>query len=176
MDHHPSIIDHVLKNKPILFGFVIIVIVILIAIFSVGSPNPPSTPTIPSPSSNLSFVNLNDQKTRQAVEHRTEIADSLPINVPLFKASNGLESAITIQYLDSDPPGTVHLLITGISYLDPSVDNNPNATAYKESYAEAMRLMRDRDIDPTKLIFIYGDRDYVVRTAAAWISAFNLHP
>ena len=59
---------------------------------------------------------------------------------------------------------------------DGDEQKNPNVTAYKESYAKALEMLEGQNIDPKKLIFIYGDKEYVRKTTQYWIDSLKLHP
>lgn len=173
-----SLLGLLTKNKAITIGFIIIVIVILIAIFSGGKPQ---TGTEPSPlpsTTRLEIVDLNEQKRRQAAEYRATILAALPIYVENFKTSVGIDTTINIYALADDPPEVVRLEVYGLSYLNEESNpkKNPNVTAYQESYAEAIRLIRGKGIDPKKLIFIYGDKEYVRKTTLIWVAALKLSP
>jgi len=167
-----------LKNRSVQIGLGIVLIVVLIAIFSGG--NVGNDTLIPTPSSSSSFQisNLNEEKKAQAEDYRKQISSSLPIYVEDFRTSVGLDTTINIYHLNSDPTESVRLEIYGLSYLNPEVDpvKNPNVVAFKESYLEALRLMAERGIDPSKLIFIYSDRESTTKTINIWLESLNLSP
>jgi hypothetical protein len=103
---------------------------------------------------------------------------NLPLYLESFPTSVGLTTSINLYRLDSDEAEVVRLEIYGLSYLNEEADEqkNPNVTAFKESYLKAIEMLEGQNIDPKRLIFIFGDKEYVRKTSAAWISALNLRP
>lgn len=171
-------LPHLLKNKSVLFALGIILIVILLAIFAspedLAPPGPSPTPT----ASRLPISDLNAEKRAQQAEYRQLISSRLPLYVENFATSVGLPTTINLYYLPSDDPHIVRLEIYGLSYLNPNPNEteNPNVTAFKESYLEALRLMRERGIEPSLLEIVTSDREDVRRTIAVWLEALDLTP
>jgi hypothetical protein len=150
------------KNKFVLTAAGISVFILfLILIFSPQKNQGTSSPT-PSSTSQL----------------RSELEKKLPIYLESFNTSVGITTSINLYRLDTDEAEIVRLEIYGLSYLnaDSSEKKNPNVTAFKESYRKALDLLESNNIDPKKLIFVYGDKEYVRTTSEAWIKALNLHP
>ena len=171
---------NLLKNKSVLFGLGVVVCVILLAI-SYGSKNqlPIDNNSSPEPQpSRLEFVDLNEEKRRQAAAYRQTIASALPIYFEDFPTSVGINTTINIFFIDSDPSDVVHLEVYGLSFLneDSSPNKNPNVTAYKESYLKAMNILKEKNIDPKRLTFVYSDKEYVVKTTLKWINSLGLKP
>jgi hypothetical protein len=176
-------LKEILKNKPVAFGLGIVILVLCIAIVTPKSKKDQSSQDVSaspraSTPSQLLFTNLNDEKKSQAAEYRETIINELPIHIDSFHTSIGLSTSIDITALPQDPKEVVYLQIGGISYINPDTNpkKNPNVIAYAETYREAMRILRDKKIDPKKLMFVYSDRDYVKATIDKWMAAQKLSP
>ena len=157
-----------------------ILILILVLIFS---PKRSSNPSLQKPSLSVStlrpsLINLSDQKRTTAIAYVQAISSKLPLYQEGFKTSVGIDTTINIYRLKSDDPAVVRLEIYGLSYInkDANPQKNPNVTAYKESYIHAMSMLESVNIDPKKLIFIYGDKEYVRTNTQTWIDALKLTP
>ncbi len=143
-----------------------------------------STPDIPpnnsqSESTNpfSEFTNFTEEKTTNAAKYRTLVSDRFPIYLKDFNTSVDITTTINIYFLKDDDPSVMRLEIYGLSYmnkdeLDPN--KNPNITAFKESFAKALALIRDAGVDPKQLIFIYGDRAEVRVSANYWVDKLGL--
>lgn len=123
-------------------------------------------------------INLSDDKQNKAMIYLDSVEKKLPIYLESFDTSVGIITSINISRTNRDQAGVIYLNINGLSYLssetNPSI--NPNITAFKESYLKAIELLEGQNIDPKKLIFIYGDKDYVRKTSQIWIDALKLRP
>lgn len=106
------------------------------------------------------------------------IEKKLPIYLENFKTSVGITTSINLYRAKDDEAEVVRLEIYGLSYLNSDSDpkKNPNVTAFKESYLKAIEMLESQNIDPKKLIFIYGDKEYVRKTSQIWIKDLDLHP
>ena len=104
------------------------------------------------------------------------IESKLPIYLEDFETSVGITTSINLYRIDDDPAEIVRLEVYGLSYLNQESDEkkNPNVTAFKESYAKAIEMLESQNIDPKKLIFIYGDKEYVRTTSKHWIEKLKL--
>jgi len=124
------------------------------------------------------LIDLAANKRQQAAAYVSSIKDKLPIYLESFPTSADITTTINLYRLSDDPSEVVRLEIYGLSYINIDSDEtkNPNVTAYKESYLKAIELLESKNIDPKKLIFIYGDIEYVRKTTEAWIDALKLHP
>ena len=124
------------------------------------------------------LIDLNQEKRREAMIYVESIETKLPLYLGEFKTSVGITTSINLYRLGDDEAEVVRLEIYGLSYLnqDTNEKTNPNVTAFKESYLKAMEMLEGQNIDPKKLIFIYGDKGYVRTTSQAWVSALKLHP
>lgn len=167
-----------LKNKSVLFGLGIVICVIVLAIFSTREDLAPPTPSSVPTASQFPISDLHEERRRELEEYRRLIASRLPIYLENFTTSVGLNTTINLYYLPSDEPHVVRLEIYGLSYLNSNPDEavNPNVTAFKESYLEAFRLMRERGLDPTRLEIVYSDREDIRRTIAVWLDNLDLTP
>lgn len=167
-------------NKFLLTATAISTIVLFaIIIFSSrdsSTPTPlPSTATPPS-SSFSEFTNLTEEKVTNATKYRSLIADRLPIRMRNYQTSVGIETSINIT-LHPTEPSLVRLDITGLSYLNKDEvgsTNNPNVTAFAETYTKALQLLRESGIEPKQLLFSYGEADYVRVTANYWVDKLGL--
>lgn len=124
------------------------------------------------------LIDLSKEKRNQAMIYVASIEDKLPLYLESFKTSVGITTSINIYRASDDEAEIVRLEIYGLSYLNSDSDEkkNPNVTAFKESYAKALEMLESQNIDPKKLIFIYGDKEYVRQTTQIWIDALKLHP
>lgn len=156
--------------------FIILTLVLILSPKREVSPDVVDNELSSSPRPELS--DLAREKRNEAMIYTAGIESKLPIYFENFTTSVGITTTINVYRLDSDEAEVVRLEIYGLSYInsDPDETKNPNVTAYKESYLKALELIESKNIDPKKLIFIYGDREYVRETTATWIKALNLHP
>lgn len=106
------------------------------------------------------------------------IESKLPLYLKDFETSVGITTSINIYRLKDDEAEVVRLEIYGLSYLnrDTNEAKNPNVTAFKESYAKAIEMIEGQNIDPKKLIFIYGDKEHVRITTSIWMDSLKLQP
>jgi hypothetical protein len=124
------------------------------------------------------LIDLARDKRQQTMIYVESIEKKLPLYLENFKTSVGITTSINIYRASDDEAEIVRLEIYGLSYLnsDSNETKNPNVTAYKESYAKSLEMLESQNIDPKKLIFIYGDKEYVRQTSEAWIYALKLQP
>lgn len=156
-----------------------IFILILVLIFSPKKSQGPASNFTPQPESERpELIDLARDQRNQAMIYVSTIEDKLPLYLESFKTSPGITTSINIYRASDDEAEIVRLEIYGLSYLNSDSDEkkNPNVTAYKESYAKALEMLESQNIDPKKLIFIYGDKEYVRQTTQIWIDALKLHP
>jgi hypothetical protein len=170
-----------LKNKFARTAFIVTALIMVIVLLlspkkNVGRTNPSDLPA--SELGRTELTDLSKEKRNQAMIYVESIESKLPLYVENFQTSVGLTTSINLYRLDSDEAEVVRLEIYGLSYLNDDADEkrNPNVTAFRESYYKAIDLLESQNIDPKRLIFIYGDKEYVRKTATNWVSALNLHP
>lgn len=168
------------KKFFIIAGVATLTILVLTIIFS---PKQESSSTVPSPTpfvqaERTELVDLAKEKRQQAMVYVSSIESKLPIYLESFSTSVNIMTSINLYRLKDDPAEIVRLEIYGLSYLNQETNpkKNPNITAFKESYNKAIELLESKNIDPKKLIFIYGDKEYVRKTSELWINSLNLHP
>lgn len=150
---------------------------VLLLAFTTDDSSTPTSSNTPLPSTTRpELINLADEERRRALEYRRQIEGSLPIYLEGFPTSPGIETAINLYYLEDDPSEVVRFEIYGLSYLNADANRftNPNAVAFEESFKQGLTLLRERGIDPDKLVFIYGDTQYVRDTASAWVEKLGL--
>lgn len=172
-------IQELLKNKSARLALGITAgIGLLVIILSPKKSSAPVSRELSSPAPRTELINLSEEKRRTTMIYVDQIEAKLPLYLENFKTSVGINTTINIYRLDSDEAEVVRLEIYGLSYLntDSNEAKNPNVTAYKESYAKAMEMLESKNIDPKRLIFIYGDKEYVTKTANRWISDLKLSP
>ncbi len=146
------------------------------------SPKPSTSLTTPTPSTTSSLagivpLNLSKAKREAAMVYTASIEHKLPLVEEKFATSVGIITSIRIGRADYDPAEIVHLDINGLSYINKDEldeKENPNVTAFKESYLKAIELLEGQNIDPKKLIFVYGDKAYVQETATHWVDMLKL--
>lgn len=159
-------------------GAITLAVFVLVLILSpkknVSSPLSPSS----TPAPRAELLDLSQEKRQQTMVYVEAIENKLPLYLENFQTSVGIDTTINLYRLDSDEAEVVRLEIYGLSYLNQDWDEkkNPNVTAFKESYAQAIKMLEGQNIDPQRLIFIYGDKEYVRQAAELWVSKLNLHP
>lgn len=170
-----------LKNKSVLLAvgistFILILVIIL-------SPKQNRSSRLQDPESQISperteLVDLAKEKRQQAMIYVESIEKKLPLYLESFDTSVGIPTSINIYRLKDDEAEIVRLEIYGLSYLNRETDptKNPNVVAFKESYAKAIEMLESQNIDPHKLIFIYGDKEYVRITSQQWVDSLKLAP
>lgn len=172
--------ERLFANKFLLTATVIsILLLALILVFSSSqkptlNPTPTSMPKVSNPFSE--FSNLTQEKIDNAISYRQLISDRLPIYLPSYKTSTGIETSIIISVHPSEPSLT-RLDITGLSYLNKSeldAKKNPNIQAFQETFTKALQLLREAGIEPKQLLFDYGQADYVRVTANEWVDKLGL--
>lgn len=172
----------ILKNKSVMTALGISVgILLLVIIFSPKQSGESPSTSMPEKSNYtpLELADLSKDKRRAAMVYVESIESKLPIYLETFKTSVGITTTINISRLKDDPAEIVNLEIYGLSYmnkdeLDPK--KNPNIVAFKESYLKALELLESKNIDPKKLIFVYGDKEYVRQTSNLWVDKLKLAP
>lgn len=168
-----------LKNKSVQIALgVSLGILILVLLFSpkkqtTNIDSPPTTPV-----TRVELADLSKEKRNNAMIYVASIEDKLPLYLEGFNTTVGITTSINVYRVKDDEAEVVRLEIYGLSYLnqDASEKTNPNVTAFKESYQKAMEMIEGVNIDPKKLIFIYGDKEYVTKTTQIWIDALKLKP
>lgn len=168
-----------LKNKTVIF--VIGLSLLLLVIVIILSPEKTTTTPLPSTqpeSQRVELVDLSKEKRQQSMIYVESIENKLPLYLESFQTSVGITTSINIYRLADDEAEIVRLEIYGLSYLNEDSDpaKNPNVTAFKESYLKAIEMLEGQNIDPKKLIFIYGDKEYVRKTTQIWLKDLNLQP
>lgn len=135
----------------------------------------PSTINAP-PITEEGQVDTESPEIKEAIEQKTSLKEHLPIYIENYPTSANINTTINLYSLDNEPEYTVHLEIYGIIYHNQSynTDENPNALAFKESFLAAKDTLKDLGIDPSKLYYIYGSRDYIQQTAELWVEKLNL--
>lgn len=172
-----------LKNKFVLIAisisiFILILVIVLSPKKNIGTS--PTSSVIASPTALASEIsNLSQDKRNQAMIYVESIEKKLPINLDSFPTSVGFNTSIHIFRADTDPAEIVRIIINGLSYINKNeIDpqKNPNITAFKESYLKAIEMIESKNIDPTKLILVFGDKEYIRITSEQWIKDLKLHP
>jgi hypothetical protein len=174
-------IPPLLKNKQVQLAIGIsLILLVLVILFSPKSPPPEVTiPSGPLPSTTRpELIDVPEDTRQESRSYREEVEKFLPLYLENFETSVGLTTTINIFVMPDDPKEVIRFEIYGLSYLnsDSSPFTNPNVTAFQESYRHGLDAMRERGIDPSRLIFIYGDVEYVRETAGSWVEKFNLKP
>ena len=168
-----------LKNKSVQIALgVSLGILVLVLLFSPKK----QTSNIDAPASTsltrTDLVDLSKEKRNNAMIYVASIEDKLPLYLEGFNTSVDITTSINVYRVKDDEAEVVRLEIYGLSYLnqDANEKTNPNVTAFKESYQKAIEMIEGVNIDPKKLIFIYGDKEYVTKTTQVWIDALKLKP
>jgi hypothetical protein len=171
---------NLLKNKTVLIvtGLSVLILIIIIILSPKQTASPTPTPTPNYDAERTELIDLSQEKRQQAMIYVESIETKLPLYLESFPTSVGLDTSINIYRLKDDPAEVVRLEIYGLSYLNQESDpsKNPNVTAFKESYLKAIEMLEGQNIDPKRLIFIYGDKEYVRTTTISWINALKLEP
>jgi hypothetical protein len=180
------------KNKKIIILISLAVFVILVIITinkSLTSKQSTTKPLLPLETSTGSktktyFPPTTDtSKLSQKVSDSTsqkevdKIKDLLPIYIEKFSTSVNIDTTINVFQLKSDPKQVVHLEIYQVNYVLSEIKTeNPNPTAFKESFVYIKNFLQEKGIDLNKMQIIYGDRNYIQTTSEYWIKALNLLP
>ncbi|PIR99016.1 hypothetical protein COT87_01695 [Candidatus Collierbacteria bacterium CG10_big_fil_rev_8_21_14_0_10_44_9] len=167
-------------NKKFFLIAAVVTVFILILVLLI-SPRRSSTPTPNEAKGEVrrtKLIDLSKEKRNQTMIYVESIEGKLPLYLENFETSVGITTSINIYRVGDDEAEIVRLEIYGLSYLNSDSDEkkNPNVTAYKESYTKAMEMLEGQNIDPKKLIFIYGDKEYVRQTTQIWIDQLKLKP
>jgi len=151
-------------------------ILILVLLLSPKKKTSTSIAEPSTPSSRIELTDLSKGKRNETMIYVDSIESKLPIYLEDFETSVGITTSINLYRIDDDPAEIVRLEVYGLSYLNQESDEkkNPNVTAFKESYAKAIEMLESQNIDPKKLIFIYGDKEYVRTTSKHWIEKLKL--
>lgn len=167
-----------LKNKTVqLVLGISLGILILVTLLSPKRSTTPISSPLATPF-RPELISLSDSRRAESATYRASIASQLPIYQDDITTSVGITTTLNIYYLESDPAETLRFEIYGVSYLgrDESEFTNRHITAFKETFSLGLDLLRKKGVDPNKLIFIYGDKEYVRDTATAWVKKYNLLP
>lgn len=157
-------------------SLILLVLIIVLTPKKNVNPQPSSDSNIEI--SRTELIDLSKTKREEAKQYIASIEKKLPIYLDKFTTSVGITTSINIYRVRDDEPEIIRLEIYGLSYLnhDANEKTNPNLTAFKESYKKAMEMIEGQNIDPKKLIFVYGDKQYVRETSNIWIESLKLHP
>ena len=119
---------------------------------------------------------LTATRTQTAIAAKQKLLPSLPIYIPNFQTSVNQETTINIYSLPSDLEYLIHIDIYGVDYESPSLNEaqNPNITAFKESFLRTREEIEKQGVNINDLLFIFGGRTYIQETAELWIKEFNL--
>jgi len=167
-----------ISNKFFLTAAIISGLILLLVVLISPKHTTTNTPS-PTPISQLrtQLSNLSEEKKTAAIKYYDLVSDSFPFFFADFNTSAGITTTIHIYHSLEDPLEITHFEIYGLSYMNKNEldeSKNPNVTAYKESFQKGLQLLREADIDPKQLIFVYGDRDYVQSTATYWVDKLGL--
>lgn len=155
--------------------FILILVLVLSPKKSTKLSVPVSSPL--AESTRLELQDLSKDKRNAAMVYVSSVENKLPLYLESFPTSVGITTSINIFRLKDDESEIVRLEIYGLSYLNKNEldeKKNPNVTAFKESYLKAIEMLESKNIDPKKLIFVYGDKDYVRVTSAYWVDMLKL--
>jgi hypothetical protein len=113
---------------------------------------------------------------KTAISNKSKIAGSLPIYIKNFKISNGMETTLNVYTIPEDPNYLIHIEIYGIDFENQNISKaeNPDITAFIESFNEIKRQLTNRGVDIHNIYFMFGDQTYIQTTANLWIKTFNL--
>lgn len=159
-------------------GIISIIVLIMVLVLSSSNTNKNELKTSENSISQLrsSLINLSEEKIKDSQNYRASIIDKLPIYLPKFMTSTGIETSLNIAPHPEDS-SLVYFEIFGLSYLNQKELNfvkNPNVLAYKETFLYGLNLLKELGIDYKKLIFVYGDKNYVQTTASYWVDKLGL--
>lgn len=162
----------------VIFGSLFLVLVLVLAPKKSPSPlpAPSSVPRAVDTRGRTELTNLPEEKLTQASSYRQLVSDRLPIYIENIHTSPGIETAVNIYYLPSDPASVVRFEVYGLSYAVPDSTplGNPNMLAFQESFTRGLDALKKGGMDPKQFIFIYGDTEYVRVTAESWVDKLGL--
>ena len=121
-------------------------------------------------------VDYQSAEVQKAVQSKASLSTSLPIYIEEFQTSTDISTTINIYSLPQDPDYLIRIDIYRIDYQNQETDesNNPNVTAFKESFTKARSLLEKNGVDIKDVYFVFGGRQYIQETAELWIETFNL--
>lgn len=171
----------------LVFTALVVLVILVVLVFRSSSKKQPSTipaPTISTTGKEIVSPEETDiekitQKISDSVsqQEKEKLTPLLPLNIENFSTSVGLTTNTNVFSIKSDPPQVIHLEIYGINYyLSDATPDNPNASAFKESFTNAKNILLEKGIDLNKLQVIYGTREYIQNTAEKWIKVYSLLP
>lgn len=154
-------------------------ILILLAIFSPHK-NSSTSPTVAPESSPNALSQFNSNFSQFRTRSQLETLSSpfpfkkgqIPILVSSYPTSNNIITSLNIYYYPGDPTNTLRFEIYGLKY-----DNSEaEITAYRETFAHGLSLMRERGLNPSLYKFIYSRNQSIQSTAATWVLKYKLLP
>lgn len=121
-------------------------------------------------------VNLDSIKVKTAISEKQKLTSSLPIYIEGFKTSVGITTTLNVYTIPEDPDYLIHIEIYGIDYPDETLtqDGNKNATAFVESFNKIKSLLSEKNVDITKIYFIFGAKPYIQSAADSLIRKYGL--
>lgn len=175
-------LTRILHNRFLTTAIIISILIFILTLLLSPRPSQPTT-SLPLPNSNnitqlrAELSNLSEVKRQEAIAYYDLVSDNFPIYYPDFRTSVGISTEIHIFHFEDDPLELTRFEISGLSYVNKNEldeSKNPNVTAFKESFQKGLSLLTEAQVDPKKLIFIYGDRDYVQSSASYWVDKLGL--
>jgi len=151
-------------------------ILILLAILSPRKdssvPPPPTLSSTPT-SSNSSFFLFRSRAQLETLRSPFPFKKGqIPILVSSYPTSNNIITSLNIYYYPGDPNNTLRFEIYGLKY-----DNSEaEITAYRETFAHGLFLMRERGLNPSLYKFIYSRNQSIQSTASTWVLKYKLLP
>ncbi len=129
------------------------------------------------PENLLRQVDTTSEQVTTAVESKNKLKSDLPIYIENFRASNGMLTTLNVFTLSSDPEYLIRIEIYGIDFGDQntSKDENPNVTAFIDSFEEIKKQLTKKGVDIHNIYFIFGQRTFIQETADLWIKTYNLY-
>lgn len=148
-----------------------------IPLISKSSITPTTTKTPQNKPITISAVDRNsvveNQDTSTSINEIEKLYDVLPVYIDNFKTKSGQTCTVNLYIGYEDPIGSLRLEIYGPNYNERNLSGQ-NALTFKECFTEIKNTFNLKKVDIKKLIFIYGNRQYIQNTASYWVKEFKL--
>ena len=116
-------------------------------------------------------IDVSSPLVKDSEENIKKLLAALPYQKEI-KTSNGLTIEVLIPPADlQENKWTFSATVYGIDYQAP--EGTPeyilNRTAFREGAADIFNFVRKQGVDPEKLIFQWGDREFIEERAKKWL-------
>ncbi|MEZ6255512.1 MAG: hypothetical protein R3B92_01920 [Patescibacteria group bacterium] len=124
------------------------------------------------------FIPVDSGDMKDATLERLKLQPHLPLTHLGFQTSVGKVTDIGVYVSDEDAESLVRLEIYGVDYLYEYTKGNINSfsdvQAFAESFAEAKRMIAETGVDPNKLYYVFGTKEYINEISQSWVEQLGL--